>query len=132
MTLGQRIREARTFKGFKQKDFAVILEIDQSHYSKIERDKVMPTILQITDISKRLDCSLDWLILGKEVQTESVLHDIVIQDDYKERYELAMENIKLLKENKAYMEAEIESLKSKNRSFERHNINAPESKSKLK
>ena len=132
MTLGQRIREAREFKGFKQKDFAVILEIDQSQYSKIERDKVMPTILQITDISKRLDCSLDWLILGKEVQAESVLHDVIIQDDYKERYELAMENIKLLKENKAYMEAEIESLKSKNRSFERHNINAPESKSKLK
>ncbi|MEI7487939.1 MAG: helix-turn-helix transcriptional regulator, partial [Chryseobacterium sp.] len=132
MTLGQRIRQAREFKGFKQGDFAVILEIDKSHYSKIENDKVMPTLLQITDISQRLDCSLDWLVLGKEMEPADIMKDVVIQDDYKERYELAIDNIKLLKENKSFLEAEIQAMKSKNRSQERYNINAPERKSKLK
>lgn len=132
MTLGQRIRQAREFKGFKQGDFAVVLEIDKSHYSKIENDKVMPTLLQITDISQRLDCSLDWLVLGKEMEPADIMKDVVIQDDYKERYELAIDNIKLLKENKSFLEAEIQAMKSKNRSQERYNINAPEPKSKLK
>lgn len=132
MTIGQRIRQAREFKGLKQKDFAVILEIDQSQYSKIENDKLMPTLLQITDISKHLDCSLDWLVLGKEVQKADVFNDITIQDDYKEKYELALDNIKLLKENKSYLEAELEAAKSKSRSQERHNTNISESKSKLK
>lgn len=89
MEIGKRIKEAREFKGLKSKDFAAILKIDSSQYSKIENGKLLPTLTQIIDIGNYLEMSLDWLILGKKVNEPAKEFSL------QESYELALKNIKL-------------------------------------
>lgn len=89
MEIGKRIKEGREFKGLKSKDFASLLNIDGSQYSKIENGKLLPTLLQIIEISKHLDLSLDWLILGKKVEP------VTIESSNRDIIELAKQNISL-------------------------------------
>lgn len=90
MIIGERIKEAREAKKLSQKELAEIVGVDPSQFSKIEKGKVMPTLIQTIDIAKTLDQSLDWL----------VGHQVVLEDaapiNYKEQYEMAMQNIKLM------------------------------------
>lgn len=66
MEIGTRIKHSRTLKGFSQKDFAALVNIDGSQFSKIESNKLLPTLLQVVEIGSKLDQSLDYLILGNE------------------------------------------------------------------
>ncbi|WP_447951302.1 helix-turn-helix domain-containing protein [Chryseobacterium koreense] len=90
MTIGNRIKEARELVKLSQKEVANRLEMDPSQFSKIEKGKVMPTLLQIVELSKILKRSLDWLVTGEapEAEEQSL--------DYKKLYELAKQNNVLL------------------------------------
>lgn len=92
MDIGKRIKEAREFKGLKSKEFAAILKIDSSQYSKIENGKLLPTLTQVIEISKQLEMSLDWLVLGNKLNEISKEHNL------QESYDLALKNIKLQEE----------------------------------
>lgn len=92
MEIGKRIKEAREFKGLKSKDFAAIIKIDSSQYSKIENGKLLPTLTQIIEIGNQLEMSLDWLILGKK------LNGPAKEFNLQESYDLALKNIKLQEE----------------------------------
>lgn len=89
MEIGKRIKEARLLKGFKASEFAAIIKIDSSQYSKIENAKLLPTLTQIIEIGNQLDMSLDWLILGKKINEP--IKEFNLQDSYN----LALKNIKL-------------------------------------
>lgn len=92
MEIGKRIKEAREFKGLKSKDFAAILKIDSSQYSKIENGKLLPTLTQVIEIGNQLEMSLDWLILGKKINGPAKEFNL------QESYDLALKNIKLQEE----------------------------------
>lgn len=104
LKIGERIKSIRNKTDLKQIDLVRLLNIDQSQFSKIENDKLLPTLLQCIDLSKILNRSLDFIVLGKE-ENNSETH-------YKEMYNLAKEQIELLKENKQMLQTELNNIKS--------------------
>lgn len=63
VAIGRRIRELRGFDT-KQAEFARMLGISQSVYSKYERGETEPSLEILVKLSKRFGKSLDWLVLG--------------------------------------------------------------------
>jgi transcriptional regulator with XRE-family HTH domain len=72
--ISDRLREARKSRGIQQKTMAEKLQISRAGYSRIEKGKVEITTKNLVKIAEILDISLDWVILGKEVdQTQQGL-----------------------------------------------------------
>jgi transcriptional regulator with XRE-family HTH domain len=63
VAIGRRIRELRGFDT-KQAEFARMLGISQSVYSKYERGETEPSLEILVKLSKRFGKSVDWLVLG--------------------------------------------------------------------
>ena len=112
MVIGSRIKEGREALGMSQKELAETIGIDASQFSKIERGKVMPTMLQMIEIAKTLSQSLDWF-----VKNEMIIENpkIVSEVNFKEQYEWAKQKIELLHT--------IQELKDKNHLLEIENNN---------
>jgi transcriptional regulator with XRE-family HTH domain len=55
MNIGDRIKQFRTNKGLSQKEIAISIGIDQAQYSRIESNKVEPTISSIEKIAEALE-----------------------------------------------------------------------------
>jgi transcriptional regulator with XRE-family HTH domain len=68
-----RLKEARKSKGLQQKNLAEKLGISRAGYSRIETGNVEITTKNLVKITEILDVSLDWLILGKEVDQAQCL-----------------------------------------------------------
>ena len=134
MLIGDRIREAREIIKLSQKQLADKLEMDPSQYSKIERGKVMPTVLQIVEIGKIVERSLDWLITGT-LEKNSAKSDYI--DDYKDQLELAKQNIALLNQIQSYkdriheLETDVANLKNKRSAPNKLNTFVAERKQEL-
>ena len=94
MIIGSRIKEAREAINLSQKELAEKLGMDPSQFSKIERGKLMPTLLQAVDIGKILSKSLNWLVSTGEPEQKS---ENLSVEYYKEQYEWAKQNIDLLR-----------------------------------
>lgn len=118
MSLGERIKQARITKGLKQKEFALLLKIDNSQYSKIERDKLLPTLNQLIDIVKTLEVTFEWLINGTTLHYNDV-HSIENQKKIESNLDLALQNIKLQEEiiklQNIIHNKELELIKAKNK-----------------
>lgn len=68
--IGWKIKEMRKRMKLSQKALALKLGIDNSHLSKIESGKNMPTIPQIIELSTILNVSTDWLFdLKKDIHS---------------------------------------------------------------
>lgn len=65
--ISDRLRKARQSKGLQQKAMADKLDISRAGYSRMETGKVEITTKNLVKIADILDVSMDWLILGKEV-----------------------------------------------------------------
>ena len=134
MLIGDRIREAREIIKLSQKQLADKLEMDPSQYSKIECGKVMPTVLQIVEIGKIVERSLDWLITGT-LEKNSAKSDYI--DDYKDQLELAKQNIALLNQIQSYkdriheLETDVANLKNKRSTPNKLNTFVAERKQEL-
>lgn len=75
MTIGSRIKTVRKYFGFRQSFFAKLLNISQTHISKIENNKDMPSEKLLKMISSELDISLEWL--------KNETGDMILQDNEK-------------------------------------------------
>ena len=62
LTLGQKIKSARTSAGLTQEQLAVALSVSRQAITKWESDKGMPDIENLKNISKVLSVSLDYLL----------------------------------------------------------------------
>lgn len=122
-SIGVRIKNLRTSRDLKQKDIALLLDMDPSQYSKIESCKLMPTLSQIIQLSKILNESIDYIISGSKIENESSM--------YKEINSALKDQIELLKENKKFLENEINTLKSNRTENKTYNPYVSESKPKL-
>ncbi|GEM_PF-719381 len=121
--IGYRIKNLRISQDLKQKDIAELLEMDPSQYSKIENGKLLPTLLQVMQISKMLNESIDYIVSGKKSEKDP--------SAYQEINVALKDQIELLKENKKLLENEINTLKSNRTENKTYNPYASESKPKL-
>lgn len=64
--IGQCIQEARLTKGIAGVEVAAYLEIGKNQMSRIENGKANCTIPQLYVLAQLLDCSVDYLMFGKQ------------------------------------------------------------------
>ena len=66
MHIGEKIRNARENKNLTQRDMAALIPMNQSNYSKIERDIQEPNMQQLRRICQILEIDPQYLLnLGK-------------------------------------------------------------------
>lgn len=79
MSINLRIRELREKNNLSQKDFAFIIKVDNSQFSKIEQGKLMPTVQHIMEICSNFDVDAQWLLTGegamKKSESKAVIGD---------------------------------------------------------
>jgi transcriptional regulator with XRE-family HTH domain len=61
MEIGERIKKIREARGLSQKEVAGIIKMDQSQYSKIEKDKTDPALSTMLKVAKALGIQLSEL-----------------------------------------------------------------------
>ena len=89
-SIGERIRDIRKVKNMSQKEVALILEMDQSQYSRIENGKTDPYFSTIEKITKALNISLNELFtsdgLFKDVNSydKSLVEKLTLMDNLEE------------------------------------------------
>lgn len=79
---GQRIRELRRQKGLTQEQLAEVLNISQENLARIERGTQGASIDLLIDMACFFTASLDYLILGHEMQIEKTkkgISDVILQ-----------------------------------------------------
>ncbi len=59
---GARLKELRRRKGFSQVKIQMLTGIDQSDYSKLERDIRYPTLEQAKRLAIALETSIDYIL----------------------------------------------------------------------
>jgi transcriptional regulator with XRE-family HTH domain len=67
--IGQRIKQIRS--SLSQKDFADKLNVAQSYIGQIEVGKTKPSLELLISICDNYDVSLDWILIGKEKESET-------------------------------------------------------------
>jgi transcriptional regulator with XRE-family HTH domain len=67
MNIGDKIKKVREAKGFTQKQVAIMLEMDQSQYSKIENGKTDPTTSTLEKITKSLGIEVSELFASDDI-----------------------------------------------------------------
>ncbi len=67
MNIGDKIKKVREAKDFTQKQVALMLDMDQSQYSKIEKGKTDPTTSTLEKISKALGIEVAELFASDDI-----------------------------------------------------------------
>ena len=67
--IGKRISSLRKFHGITQEMLAEQLDITIKHISSVERGISSLSLEKLIEASKILDCTLDYLILGKDYES---------------------------------------------------------------
>ncbi len=65
-SIGNRISQLRKRQGLTQEKLAEELDISLKHVSEVERGISSLSLEKLIDAGKRLDCTMDYLILGDE------------------------------------------------------------------
>lgn len=68
-TVGKRIRKAREAAGLISRDFALAIDVAEGTVSRYENDHITPSSEKLVAISRRLGCSMFWLMTGEEPST---------------------------------------------------------------
>ena len=67
MNIGDKIKKVREAKELSQKQVAMMIDMDQSQYSKIEKGKTDPTTSTLEKICKALNIELSELFASDEI-----------------------------------------------------------------
>lgn len=70
MEIGERIKKVREAKGLSQKEVASMIKMDQSQYSKLEKDKTDPSVSTLVKVAKALGAQLS------ELFADDLLRDV--------------------------------------------------------
>lgn len=82
MTIGDRIKQARTEKGLTQKQLGIISETSEITIRQYELGKRQPRIEQLQRIASALDVDVNWLMNGQTLEQR----DQAWKDRVKERF----------------------------------------------
>ena len=83
---GMRIRSLRENRGFTRIQFAEQISISPDHLKAIERGKRASSIDLLAEISITFDISLNYLILGKIQEKDSIKEELHKVIDVLERF----------------------------------------------
>jgi transcriptional regulator with XRE-family HTH domain len=64
-TMGRRLAALRVLKGMTQQEASRLLEVDQSHLSRIEGDLVSPSMSVLSRLADVYGASLDFIVNGE-------------------------------------------------------------------
>lgn len=87
MDIGTKIKNAREDKDLLQRDMAELIPMNQSNYSKIERNIQEPDMHQLKRIAEILDIDLNRLFglkISEDSQSKSNENDIRFAEEVKE------------------------------------------------
>ena len=89
MEIGERIKKLREARGLSQKEVASMIKMDQSQYSKLEKDKTDPSVSTLAKVAKALGAQLSELFaydLLRDVNSydKSVMEKISLIDSLDE------------------------------------------------
>ena len=70
LQIGQRIQEKRLEKKLTAADVAAYLNIKSNQLSRIENGRANCTVPQMFVLAQLLECSVDYLMFGKQQQSE--------------------------------------------------------------
>jgi transcriptional regulator with XRE-family HTH domain len=89
MEIGERIKKIREARGLSQKEVASMIKMDQSQYSKLEKDKTDPSVSTLAKVAKALGSQLSELFaddLLRDVNSydKSVMEKITLIDSLDE------------------------------------------------
>lgn len=70
-TIGQRIKDLRTAKGFSLQELADLVGKSKGNISGYENDKYEPSAQTIISLAKHFEVSADWLLNGVEFQNQN-------------------------------------------------------------
>ena len=99
--IGRRIQHLRLLHNLTQENLAEMLDVSVKHISSVERGASSLSLEKLIQASDLLDCTLDYLVLGRSVSDfrdyipRSIL-DIFIRSDEEER-ELLQEYLLLFR-----------------------------------
>lgn len=90
MDIGTKIKNAREDKDIFQKDMAELIPMNQSNYSKIERNTQEPNMHQLKRIAEILDLDLNELLEIKQADNKKVISetDLHFADEVKKLYKM--------------------------------------------
>jgi len=82
MTIGERLRARRKELRLTMNDIFAQENIKTGNLSELENDKYLPSVQTLISLSRALNCSIDWLLTGKEnFASESLNSEFLISDN---------------------------------------------------
>ncbi|MCR5417658.1 MAG: helix-turn-helix domain-containing protein [Lachnospiraceae bacterium] len=104
--IGDRISLLRHDRGMTQEEFAELLDVTVKHISAVESGRSSFSIPKLVHICDILDCSLDYLIRGKQIDDSiayipNTIIEILQKKDQQEAY-LLLEYINLFLKIRGY------------------------------
>ncbi len=90
MDIGTKIKNAREDKDIFQRDMANLIPMNQSNYSKIERNTQEPNMHQLKRIAEILDLDLNELLEIKQADNKKIISetDLHFADEVKKLYKM--------------------------------------------
>ncbi|WP_195467529.1 helix-turn-helix transcriptional regulator [Clostridium sp. D43t1_170807_H7] len=85
MSLGEKLRECRKMVNLTQEELAEKLCVSRQAITKWESDKGIPDIVNIKNIAKLFDVSIDYLLDDGEIISDFVLKESINISDYKNK-----------------------------------------------
>ncbi|MCM1234284.1 MAG: helix-turn-helix domain-containing protein [Ruminococcus flavefaciens] len=70
-TIGSRLRETRTSKGLTQEYLADYADVNVSHISNIENNRVKISLTLLVSLCNALDTTVDYILASEYIQPES-------------------------------------------------------------
>lgn len=109
--IGQRIRERRKELHITQTQIQEQTSVTSGNLSCIENGKYLPSSTALIELSRVLDCSIDWILTGKSKITKEESFSVILDfrepellDYFHEMSEADREDLLLIAEMKANKE----------------------------
>ncbi|WP_029470821.1 helix-turn-helix domain-containing protein [Blautia producta] len=89
--IGKRLREVRLSKGFTQEYVANKVDVNTSHISNIENNRVKVSLSALVNICNALETTVDYVLNNQYADSDSVLNQNILNElqncdeDMKER-----------------------------------------------
>lgn len=78
--IGIKLKELRLIKGYTQEQIANIIDVNTSHISNIENNRVKVSLTALVQICKALDVTVDYVLSEEYPPNSSVLDNEILKE----------------------------------------------------
>lgn len=78
--IGIKLKELRLIKGYTQEQIANIIDVNTSHISNIENNRVKVSLTALVQICKALDVTVDYVLSEEYPQNTSALENEILKE----------------------------------------------------